>query len=559
MTVLGASAALFYAIFIVRSGFPVGGRLGFTLFDDAMISMRYAKNFAHGLGLVWNPGGERVEGFTNPLWVLYMSLFHLFPIPPPKISLCVQVSGAVCLLLTLVYVRKIASFLTTGSRLAAFSAVALTAFYIPLVNWSLQGMEVSLLALIVTGAVWMALRIPGGVQRPLPFYLVLGVGTLVRIDITPLAVVLLAALVITDRVNRRKHLLIGVSIILLFLGAQTALRYFYFGELLPNTYYLKMTGVSMFHRLQRGGGAFLGFASGMSWIVFLFPFVLLLLRRDWGVLVITAVFLSQCAYSIYVGGDAWEWWGGSNRYIAIVMPLFFVLFGLALSRLRTAWEHMISWRPSAVRVVTRAGMCLFLLLSYFQLNTVVGSVGMSAWVDGGSFLVSYAFGRQPGVDPAEIMHVVSWLVVPDPLELSENLTMVNASALLDSITAPEARVLVALAGALPYFSDRTFIDLLGKTDKTVARMEARVAVDPNGRTTFTPGHSKWDYAYSIGELQPDVVFQLWIASDEARPFLDARYRAVEIRHRTLYLRRGSPAIHWAIIERMARTESPLPD
>lgn len=71
--VLGVAAALFYAVFIVRCGFSLGGRLGFTLFDDAMISMRYARNLAEGYGLVWNPG-ERVEGYTNPLWTLWMAL-----------------------------------------------------------------------------------------------------------------------------------------------------------------------------------------------------------------------------------------------------------------------------------------------------------------------------------------------------------------------------------------------------------------------------------------------------------------------------------------------------
>jgi len=35
--------------------------------DDAFISFRYARNLVAGHGLVWNVG-ERVEGFTNPLW-----------------------------------------------------------------------------------------------------------------------------------------------------------------------------------------------------------------------------------------------------------------------------------------------------------------------------------------------------------------------------------------------------------------------------------------------------------------------------------------------------------
>ena len=40
--------------------------------DDAYISFRYARNLVDGLGLVYN-AGERVEGFTNPLWTLWVA------------------------------------------------------------------------------------------------------------------------------------------------------------------------------------------------------------------------------------------------------------------------------------------------------------------------------------------------------------------------------------------------------------------------------------------------------------------------------------------------------
>ena len=42
------------------------------LFDDAMISMRYARNLAEGHGLVFN-AGEYVQGFSNPLMTLLMA------------------------------------------------------------------------------------------------------------------------------------------------------------------------------------------------------------------------------------------------------------------------------------------------------------------------------------------------------------------------------------------------------------------------------------------------------------------------------------------------------
>src|SRR5262245_5079445 len=43
------------------------------LTDDAFISFRYARNFSAGAGLVFNPGFERVEGYSNFLWVLILA------------------------------------------------------------------------------------------------------------------------------------------------------------------------------------------------------------------------------------------------------------------------------------------------------------------------------------------------------------------------------------------------------------------------------------------------------------------------------------------------------
>jgi hypothetical protein len=42
------------------------------------------------------------------------------------------------------------------------------------------------------------------------------------------------------------------------------------------------------------------------------------------------------------------------------------------------------------------------------------------------------------------------------------------------------------------------------------------AFDPLG---FWPGHLKWDYAYTIGELRPDAVYQQWFDWDVAEASL----------------------------------------
>ena len=56
------------------------------LTDDAFISFRYARNLAEGNGLVFNPGLERVEGYTNFLWVLILAGFDWMGLAPEHIA-----------------------------------------------------------------------------------------------------------------------------------------------------------------------------------------------------------------------------------------------------------------------------------------------------------------------------------------------------------------------------------------------------------------------------------------------------------------------------------------
>src|ERR1700736_4709706 len=71
------------AWFIIKTSFVFNGVRYFVLFDDMMIGMRYARNLVQHGQLVWNLG-ERVEGFTNPLWVLYFAVLHLIGVPESK-------------------------------------------------------------------------------------------------------------------------------------------------------------------------------------------------------------------------------------------------------------------------------------------------------------------------------------------------------------------------------------------------------------------------------------------------------------------------------------------
>ena len=59
--------------------------------DDAFISYRYAENLAGGYGLVFNHG-EKVEGYTNFLWTLVLSIASSSGFPLPQSSMILGLS-----------------------------------------------------------------------------------------------------------------------------------------------------------------------------------------------------------------------------------------------------------------------------------------------------------------------------------------------------------------------------------------------------------------------------------------------------------------------------------
>jgi hypothetical protein len=152
---------LYAAVFIYKTIIVVNGQHYAVLFDDAMISMQYARNLAQGYGPVFNAGGDRVEGYSNPLWMVYMAFFHLLPIPTPYISLAIQISGAIFLVVNLILIRRITTSMldSPSAWLIPLVAVGLTAFYYPLTNWSLLGVEVSILTLLASLVVWIVLNL----------------------------------------------------------------------------------------------------------------------------------------------------------------------------------------------------------------------------------------------------------------------------------------------------------------------------------------------------------------------------------------------------------------
>lgn len=310
----------------------------------------------------------------------------------------------------------------------------------------------------------------------------------------------------------------ALASLVLFVGGQTLARFAYFGEWLPNTYYLKMTGYPALYRIQRGIYFTGFFVWRLNWVLLLFPFFMWLRRRDHLMGLLLWVFAAQLAYSTYVGGDAWEYYGGANRYISVGMPVFLTALVCATAR---ACEELRQWWLGS-GLGERLGRCLVLLFFVFSVLT---------------FNVT--------LDPTTLPEVV----LLDQLRFGSNRqALLQVAKPLETVTLPQARLAVFNAGVLPYFCERPVIDLLGRNDSHVARGPMHKLGSGWERIArFQPGHMKWDYAYSIGELKPDVVVQVWkaggVGTEEAARYL-GEYEKVEIGQQSMYVRRGSPNIRW---------------
>ncbi|MEJ2263550.1 MAG: hypothetical protein P8X95_08890 [Anaerolineales bacterium] len=251
-------------------------------------------------------------------------------------------------------------------------------------------------------------------------------------------------------------------------------------------------------------------------MLFLLPLSILLFRRDVSIYLLFLVFLGQIAYSVYVGGDAWEHRGGSNRYFSIVMPVFFILFTYAADLTRRTFSDKIRHISRLAQPATNLGLALFVLAGMINFNFFLNTKSLERW-----------------------------LLLRQPIFIEGNKEYLSIAVDINKTTSPNASIAVVAAGAIPYFTDRYSLDLLGKNDVVIAHENVRGGGGLTSVKNFRPGHMKWDYDYSIGKLKPDVVVQLWGNTEEAKAYIDKYYKiggtgdGLDFSYRA-----GSPNVLW---------------
>lgn len=447
LVLLGLLAAYYLPAFDPENALHAQG------LDDAYISYRYALNLTAGEGLVFNPG-ERLEGFSNLLWVLAAAL--LLQVSAPE-----NLHAAVCVLNALLAAAALLVFHGEMRRraggFAAAAAAAAWAFYPFLWLWVGSGLE-TLAMVLLQLLVWRCLsRWEEGPAWGL-LALWLSLAVLLRADgFVLIAIVAGHFLLARQPGNAWRTALLGAPAVL----AIFAFRLFYYRDLWPSTYYVKVTR-GLFDRVLSGFGQL----GELLTCYLLAPFLAALFWELWrsreglrgGLAPELTLGGGLLAYWLYVGGDVFK-----LRFLLVLVP-----FGLAVifgSYARGLGRRHVGGL-AALLLAAYAGIAFS--LPDFRWQTA----RYDAWIELGRFLGQ----RHPGA-----------LLATDG------------------------------AGKVPFYSGLAAIDMLGLCDSHISRL-------PPSREE-RPGHEKSDPAYVLGRRPDLIAGYLWPSLEVSPGLDRERYRA----------------------------------
>jgi hypothetical protein len=501
-------------IFVYNTSFiAIDGKRYFCLFDDAMISLRYAWNLSHGNGLVWNPG-EFVEGYTNLLMTLLMSI-STFLFSKPLAALSIQILGIFLMLgIAFLSVRIIKFFipknLTPSIRLMLEILVFFCSlFYYPLTFWTLNGMETGLLSLLLLLSIYNSFLYLQNHNFYLLIYIsvFLGMAFLTRADSILFAFVIFLHIFLSESkfgINNKFfiRLLSCLALYLIFITAQIVFRTYYYGEFYPNTYYLKLTGIPFWFRIKQGIIFLIPFFNEIKFLL-LVVVISLITSYTKEKLFLFSNFFITIIYQIIIGGDAWNYW----RLSSPTIPLLFILFILAVF----SFLNKIFLREKLNIYVK------YLLISLL----IIISVGNLIIVDE-RFLDEISFSRI--------------------LYKEENKINVNTAIILNDILKTNATIGVFWAGAIPYYTDNKSIDYLGKCDKIVSRVLPESSKS-DSRLNI-PGHNKSNLDYSIKTLKPTYSQGFHWEKQDLISWADSVYVKTFINGIRLDFLKNSPDVKW---------------
>lgn len=316
------------------------------IYDDAFITYRYARNFASGLGMQFNPGApwEPVLGTTTPGYAVILAGIHALGVPMIKASIAVNILADMGSALLLAFLLKRA-WLPTVVTLLAFAGLPQIA------RISVGGMEAPVFVMVALLATWAARN-----HRPVLAGLAAAVGCTLRPEASILVVVLATLHLDSKRNFIRYSAPVGIFGIL-----YAGLLWTVFGTPIPQSVTAKAdnheTIVHSARMLEITAEAFFPHVS----LLLLLPFVLtglwVCVRRDCpGRAFGSFCFLMVCAY-VAVRPKTWGWY----YYAPLTAWVLWLGIGAGQFALMLKLDERLhrspfrSWGPAALGLLAIAG------------------------------------------------------------------------------------------------------------------------------------------------------------------------------------------------------------
>ena len=283
------------------------------LTDDAFISFRYVRNLLEGHGLVFNHG-ERIEGYSNFLWVLELALlWGVFGLRPeyaaPWLSVAFTVGTIAVMLWWLIRLPAV-----QYRMLAGWIALGLVCSSATFAVWtSGGGLETRQFTFFVVMAVICLSLYRGSRYGLFAVSLSLAAAALTRPEGPMFAVCCFVWYAVQRRVDTghwggwRDAACLAIPFVVLVAG-HYLFRYSYYGEWLPNTYYAKH--VRPWYDM---GLRYLWAAALETGLYLLLPLAVVSLIKRWRerrCLIYALPLLcivSHAAYIARIGGDHFEY------------------------------------------------------------------------------------------------------------------------------------------------------------------------------------------------------------------------------------------------------------
>lgn len=438
--------------------------------DDGFISFRYAQNLLRGHGLVYNVG-ERVEGYTNFLWVMMLAAAQWL-LPSAGMPHIAQVLGVILGMCAVVVVSRFGAWLPPQRPALGALAAACLAAQTCFAAWGTGGLETTLVALLLLiGATSYVRHLYEGRGLGASAF-AFALATLARPDAGLFFAVTTLHLVTAGKARgaeRWRQLATWLAIYAAVFVPYFIWRYTYYGYLLPNTFYAKVG--SGWRQYIRGGR----YTASYLWSAGLVAFVPALVRcvsrpraawRDYFVLLVGA----YVAYIAYVGGDGLFFF----RFFAFIAPLVALLLADGLLSVHDTFGA----RGGVVRGLVGASI---LLLAQGSLGPLL-LTDLYRWREPQSGLTF------PGRNGE---HSYYWFdnYFVDRLAIAAHWLQANAP--------PTSVVAATPGGSIAYHMDARVIEMLGLTDATIAHTPTEFGA---GRA----GHEKGNGAYVLSR-RPDYI------------------------------------------------------